>query len=158
MYWILLSGGISTQSSNEMKAMLVIEHSIDLIIVLIEMFLCKTQVKWIHSLYPIGIAYIYVFYTWIMVYSGVWDWPYNFFETLLNPVEKAWWLTVLGILGGTLAILLIFSIVYFTFWIREYIGKKHSKQKDVKEMQKIHQENNNIQVQEVQTATIVEIS
>ena len=106
------------------KALVIIEHSTDLILILIEMFLTRTFLTLKAGIYPVIVALLFTFWTWIFVYNGFWSWPYGFFEQVLNPNEKPWLITVVALLAGFVAVYLIFLIVYGTFRLREALGQK----------------------------------
>lgn len=127
IYWGLLSGNIGSKTDNNQKSIVILEHSTDLILVLMEMFLCRTPLYWLDFVYPIVIALLYTLWTWIFVYANVWSWPYNFFKDVLNPLYKPWWVTVLALVAGSLAVAIIFSIVFGTYKLREAMGIRSRK-------------------------------
>ena len=124
VYWILLSKDLLTLPSIHQKIINVVEHAIDLFMVVIEMTLTKSWLKYYSFVFPLAVAWFYTFWTWIFVYAGIWDWPYNFFRQVLDPNNKAAWITAVAILGGSVVVIVIYFIPYVTFRIREYYGKK----------------------------------
>ena len=122
-----MSGNIGAKTDNNQKSIVILEHSTDLILVIMEMFLCRTPLLWLDFGYPIVIALLYTFWTWIFVYANIWSWPYNFFKDVLNPLYKPWWVTILALIAGSLAVAFIFFIVFGTYKLREAMGIRSQK-------------------------------
>jgi hypothetical protein len=129
VYWILLSSKLPTLGLNSLLIN-VVEHSIDLVFVVVEMVLTKSWLNYYSFVFPMAIGWLYTFWTWIFVYAGIWDWPYGFFDQVLNPNNRPAWITVVAILAASLVIILIFFIVYAIFRIREYYGNNREKTQD----------------------------
>jgi phosphotransferase system glucose/maltose/N-acetylglucosamine-specific IIC component len=107
------------------------------------MALTKSWLNYYSFVFPLAVGWLYTFWTWIFVYAGIWDWPYGFFNSVLNPNNKPAWITVVAILAGSLVIIVIFFIAYATFRIREYYGKKRET-KEVIPPGKINDEANEV--------------
>ena len=70
VYWIILSKELPSKN-NTLRSLNVIEHSIDLIFVLMEIFLTKSWLNYSAVLFPLAVAWLYTFWTWIFVYAKV---------------------------------------------------------------------------------------
>lgn len=142
IYWILLSNKLPTLDLHSL-IINVVEHTLDLVFVVVEMALTKSWLNYYSFVFPLAVGWLYTFWTWIFVYAGIWDWPYGFFNSVLNPNNKPAWITVVAILAGSLVIIVIFFIAYATFRIREYYGKKRET-KEVIPPGKINDEANEV--------------
>lgn len=104
----------------------VIQHSLNIVITIIDLFICKAPLPAFSCVYPLICGWLYVFWTWIFVYSGYWDWPYSFFDFVFNPRERPLWLTLPALLCAVVGVSFCFGIVYSLVQLREYLGNKDS--------------------------------
>ena len=104
-----------------------VQHSLNIVVVTIDLFLCKAPLPAFSCIYPLIFGWLYVFWTWIFVYSGFWDWPYSFFDFVFNPRERPLWLTLPALICAVIGVLINFGIVYTLVKIREYFGSQDSK-------------------------------
>lgn len=105
----------------------IIQHSLNIVVVMIDLFICKAPLPAFSCIYPLIFGWLYVFWTWIFVYSGYWDWPYSFFDFVFNPKERPLWLTLPALLCAVVGVLLNFGICLILIEIREYFGQKDQK-------------------------------
>lgn len=134
VYWILLSSTLQTITDQSLKAINIIEHTTNLIVVLIDLFLSRSRLSWKDVIFPMIVALLYTFWTWIFVYSGVWEWPYPFFRQILNPLENTWWVVVVTLIGGTLVFAIAFCIVFGMYRLREYLALRKTRKEFEKRM------------------------
>lgn len=104
----------------------IIQHSLNIIIITIDLFICKAPLPAFSCVYPLICGWLYVFWTWIFVYSGFWDWPYSFFDFVFNPKERPLWLTIPALLFAVIGVSLCFGIVYTLVKVRDHLGNRKS--------------------------------
>ena len=71
VYWILLAKELAGLSSVHKKVINVIEHSIDLFVIVSEMVLTRSLLNYYSFIFPLTVAWFYTFWTWIFVYFNV---------------------------------------------------------------------------------------
>ena len=99
-----------------------LQHTLNLVIITIDLFICKSPLPLFSCTYPVILGLFYVFWTWIFVYSNIWGWPYTFFDLVFNPKDRPLWLTIAALFCGMIGLLVNFWIVYILVKIRDHVG------------------------------------
>jgi hypothetical protein len=124
---IYLSNFTATTFTQDFIVFDMLQHSLNIGVVMIDLFICKAPLPAFSCVYPLIVGLLYVFWTWIFVYSGFWDWPYSFFDFVYNPKERPLWLTLPALLVAVFGVMICFGICCLLVEIREYFGRDQKK-------------------------------
>jgi hypothetical protein len=135
VYWAALAPHMNpSRRRPDDLALSVLEHLLNLAFILVDLFLNSVQPKVLWDcMTPVFFAFLYTLYAWMGYYGLDWPWPYPFFDWFLDPC-KPFWITSLGLIGGTLLITLCFGIVMGCVWLRNNWARRARRKKQASQV------------------------
>jgi hypothetical protein len=131
-YWILLANAelSSTVLGLEIKVDNIIAHSLNLILLLIDLFISRVQLAWKDAIYPILFALVYQMM--VIAWKGLVNrnWPYNFVASINGGQERVNWGPIFAFAAGlSLFILLMHAITIGLIALRKMLLRKAGQMK-----------------------------
>lgn len=127
VFWTLLSSNIARQPNLNEQLLLIFDHSLNAVIVSLEILLVWIQPSWRDCWAPILTAFLYVCYIWVLHYSplGLF-WPYPLFPYFIDPLGQPVWITFVALLVGAILVALIHCGLFLGLVrLRNWAWKKH---------------------------------
>ncbi len=113
VFWTLLSSNIARQPDLNEQLMLVFDHSLNAVLMILEILFVWLQPSWRDCWAPILTAFLYVCYVWVLHYAplGLF-WPYPLFPYFMDPVGKPGWITLVALIVGALLVTIIHCVLF----------------------------------------------
>jgi hypothetical protein len=135
VYWAALAPHMNPSKRRpDDLALSIIEHLLNLAFILVDLFLTSTQPRFFwDSVTPVFFAFLYTLYAWMGRYALDWPWPYPFFDWFLDPC-KPFWVTTLGLIGGSLLIVACFVLMMGCVSLRNKWARRARRRKQASQV------------------------
>jgi hypothetical protein len=126
-YWIFLFKPVLNDPdiSFWLKAQGVVNHSLNIVLPLCDLFLSKTSMGWLYIIYP---NFVMLFYEIVVNFVHIIfkvKFPYSFLEMFMGSKDSVIWINLgLYILGMALFICFAFTIIVLVINLRNFFGAK----------------------------------
>ncbi|EGF78634.1 hypothetical protein BATDEDRAFT_37231 [Batrachochytrium dendrobatidis JAM81] len=123
VYWIVLRQDFSQpEFTRWIIATTIMEHTLGLLFLLIDMFANRIKVSIRDAVSPILFGALYIVWVWIYHYILNLEWPYFFMDTFFNITEHTG-MAVVGIISMGVIILVVVAYIKLVHLIRDWALK-----------------------------------
>ena len=113
IFWTLLSSNIQSVQTTDEKIALVIQHLLNILVMLTESILCKISVKWYDFIFVSGFLLLYAIVIILLHFTISIEWPYPFLEFIDHPNIGILTVALIGIiLLGAFGFLVLRGVLY----------------------------------------------